>query len=182
MEAFVAQIVGYIGDNELWAHQGGPIIMSQIENELGSGDDRHDESDDTSGIDDGYLYIDARGQFVNPLEDSVIGPIRKATLQDYADWCGDIAKKYEPNVTWTMCNGLSANNTIHTCNAINEGAGWLESYGANGRIQVDQPPICEFLVLPMIYIIVFGWMFPPFLTYCIKPFPNHWILEKSDRI
>jgi hypothetical protein len=141
MESFVAQMIEYVNDNKLWAHQGGPIIMSQIENELGSGDDEDDESKDVGAYNDGSLYIDGRGELVNPFEEKVTGPIRKATLQDYADWCGEIAKKYAPDVTWTMCNGLSANNTIHTCNAINDGGNWLESYGGNGRIQVDQPAL-----------------------------------------
>ena len=139
----MAQIIDYVSDNDLWAHQGGPIVISQIENELGSGDDKDGQSEDKDSDHDGFLYIDGKGKFVNPLEQKVTSPIRKATLQDYADWCGDIAQKYAPDVTWTMCNGLSANNTIHTCNAVNNGADWLESYGGNGRIQVDQPPLCK---------------------------------------
>ncbi len=140
MESFVAQMIEYINDNLLWAHQGGNIILAQIENELGSGDDRSQEREHNN---DGYLYVDGRGNFVDPLKERVVGPIRKATLQDYADWCGEIADKYAPDVTWTMCNGLSANNTIHTCNAIDNGAAWLENYGDTGRIQVDQPPLCK---------------------------------------
>ena len=143
MESFVAQIIDYISNNELFAHQGGNIVMAQIENELGSGDDEGYQTNAKGTGSDDYLYIDSRGEFVNPLKETVIHPIRKATLQDYADWCGQIAKKYAPDVIWTMCNGLSANNTIHTCNAINDGADWLESYGRNGRIQIDQPALCE---------------------------------------
>ena len=137
------QMVDYIGENELWAHQGGNIIMAQIENELGAGDDKFDRKESTDDGNDGYLFVDDRGEFVDPLEENLVGSIRKATLQDYADWCGEIAKKYAPNVTWTMCNGLSANNTIHTCNAVDNGAGWLENYGDTGRIQVDQPALCK---------------------------------------
>ena len=40
-----------------------------------------------------------------------------------------------------MCNGLSAENTILTCNALSEGVDFLESHGFNGRVQVDQPPM-----------------------------------------
>ena len=143
MESFVAQMIDYIDDSKLWAHKGGNIIMAQIENELGSGDDKDDQTENTGSGNDGYLYVDGRGEFVDPLEEHVVSPIRKATLQDYADWCGEIAKKYAPDVTWTMCNGLSANNTIHTCNAIDNGASWLENYGDTGRIQVDQPALCK---------------------------------------
>ena len=38
-----------------------------------------------------------------------------------------------------MCNGLSAENTILTCNAISEGVDFLERHGFNGRVQIDQP-------------------------------------------
>ena len=38
-----------------------------------------------------------------------------------------------------MCNGLSAENTLLTCNAITEGVDFLEKYGFNGRVQIDQP-------------------------------------------
>jgi hypothetical protein len=41
----------------------------------------------------------------------------------------------------TMCNGLSAKNTILTCNAVSEAASFLENHGSNGRIQIDQPPM-----------------------------------------
>mmetsp|Transcript_15495 Transcript_15495/g.17743 ORF Transcript_15495/g.17743 Transcript_15495/m.17743 type:complete len:949 (+) Transcript_15495:23-2869(+) len=139
MESFVVQIIDYVSDNKLYAHQGGPIILSQIENELGEGDDQNEVTD---AHHEGSLYVDSRGQFVDLSENTTyFGPIRKATLQDYADWCGEIAKKFAPEVQWTMCNGLSANNTIQTCNAINNGAEWLESHGGNNRIQVDQPAL-----------------------------------------
>eukprot|EP00536_Pseudo-nitzschia_multiseries_P012859 jgi/Psemu1/320345/estExt_fgenesh1_pm.C_5120011 len=138
MESFVKQMIDYVSDNKLWAHQGGPIIISQIENELGSGDD---SGEGAEGDNNGLLHIDSRGELVDPLNEDFVLPIRRANLQDYADWCGAIAKKHAPDVTWTMCNGLSANNTIHTCNAINEGADWLENHGGTGRIQVDQPPL-----------------------------------------
>jgi len=62
------------------------------------------------------------------------------TVQDYADWCGHVAQILAPQVVWTMCNGLSANNTIVTFNGIYPTA-WLESKGDSGRIQVDQPAL-----------------------------------------
>lgn len=111
--------------------------MSQIENEL-AGKDTDLEEDDNA-----LLVNTNSGEFVDAgtLSQEDSGSLRKATLQDYADWCGAIAKKLEPDVIWTMCNGLTANNTIHTCNSKDTGAEWLENYGENGRIQVDQPPI-----------------------------------------
>jgi len=143
MESWIAQAVEYIRNNKLWAYQGGPIIMSQIENEL-AGDD-HQVIERSSDEFKSWLLVDkVNGGFVDQVlmpNATVKASLRRATIQDYADWCGEIADKYEPNVTWTMCNGLSAKNTIHTCNSIDTGADWLENYGETGRIQVDQPPI-----------------------------------------
>ena len=144
MESWIAQTVKYVTENDLWAHQGGPVILSQIENELDGKDDQDDQSLFVQN--DNLLFVNrSSGSFVD-LTRGTVGTaieyhLRKATIQDYADWCGKIAEKYAPNVTWTMCNGLTANNTIHTCNAVDTGAEWLERYGENGRIQVDQPPI-----------------------------------------
>lgn len=135
MEGFVRQIIDYISKNQLWAHQGGNIIMGQIENELGG---------DVDSITENLLYVDANGNFLDPdavVELPVSTPLRNATLQDYADWCGTLVDRLAPNVTWTMCNGLSAKNTINTCNDVGGGIGFLEKYGGNGRIQIDQPPI-----------------------------------------
>jgi hypothetical protein len=116
METWVNACVGYLTANGLWANQGGPIILAQLENELGG------EVDPTTE------HLDAG-----------------STLQDYADWCGDLALEAQPDVVWTMCNGLSANTTINTCNGYGEGGAcstnWLEQRGQNGRIQVDQPAL-----------------------------------------
>jgi len=35
---------------------------------------------------------------------------------DYINWCGDLVDKLNLKIPWMMCNGLSANNTINTCN------------------------------------------------------------------
>jgi len=129
MEGFVRETVEYLTDKKLWAYQGGPILMGQIENELGG------EMDTTH---DGLLKVDAEGNFVEPEDTS---SLRDATVQDYADWCGAIAAKLAPNVVWTMCNGLSANNTISTFNGDDLANSWLEGHGETGRIQVDQPAL-----------------------------------------
>lgn len=132
MEDFVEQVVTYLTDNKLWAYQGGPIVMGQIENELG-------EDDDTA---DGDRVLGAEGRY-HPTE-SKWDEQRKPTLQDYANWCGDLAARVAPNVLWTMCNGLTAPNAINTCNGFG-GTGcstsWLESNGQSGRIQLDQPAL-----------------------------------------
>ncbi|CAJ1969210.1 unnamed protein product [Cylindrotheca closterium] len=134
MKLYVEQLLTYLDDNKLWAYQGGPIILGQIENELGGNVDAEAEN---------FFLINERGDFVE-RKDMPSGPargLRNATLQDYADWCGSLVQDLAPNVTWTMCNGLSAENTILTCNGISECADFLESHGFNGRVQVDQPPM-----------------------------------------
>jgi hypothetical protein len=104
MELFLTNAVTYLTMHKLFAYQGGPIVMAQIENELGGSAEPG-----------------------------------SATLQQYADWCGEVAQKLAPNVVWTMCNGLSANSTIVTYNGNFEEPTWLENHGDSGRIQVDQP-------------------------------------------
>jgi hypothetical protein len=61
------------------AMNGGPVIMGQIENELGS--------------------------------------YGGAGSQEYADWCGDFVQSLGTQIPWVMCNGLSARNTVNTCNS-----------------------------------------------------------------
>ena len=156
MDFFLLQIIDYINVNKLYAHQGGPIILSQIENELGEGDENKNEKES-------MLYVDkSSGQFIYPSTNTYTNTnattthrdhrhkkknIRQATIQDYADWCGAIAQKYSgPDVQWTMCNGLTANNTIQTCNAINTGPEWLEQHGGTGRIQIDQPALRKYII------------------------------------
>ena len=76
---------------------GGPIVLAQIENELGGNADPR-----------------------------------------YVQWNGDMANAFNVGVPWIMCNGVSANNTINTCNG-NDCAGFLEQNGQSGRILIDQP-------------------------------------------
>jgi hypothetical protein len=99
MEQFLNQTVTYLRSHQLWAYQGGNILLAQVENEL-------------------------------------------PWSQLYADWSGTVAQQLEPQVTWTMCNGLSAPNTILTCNCIGGGCSqFLEHHGDNGRIQRDMPAL-----------------------------------------
>lgn len=135
MREFVSATVTYISNEQLWAHQGGNIILAQIENELGAKGNFENP--------DFRLLVDEDGNFVDPGSDIPdASTLRNASIQDYADWCGDTAEELAPNVTWTMCNGLYANNTILTCNAVADGHKWLEKNGGeNGRIQIDQPAL-----------------------------------------
>jgi len=122
MEGFMKETIGYFTREQLWAHQGGPIILGQVENEL-SGDMELDM--------DRVIMVEGSN-----------GTHRQATMQDYADWSGEVAVKYAPKVLWTMCNGLTAPNAINTCNGNGDcSQNWLEANGQNGRIQVDQPAL-----------------------------------------
>ena len=38
---------------------------------------------------------------------------------DYINWCGELTAKLDLGIPWVMCNGLSANNTINSCNGNN---------------------------------------------------------------
>ena len=135
MEAYVKSTIDYLNDHSLFAHQGGPIVMAQIENELGEEDDDNNipiVDDDVPPVDDeenGVRILHGKRGNIS---------VREVTVQDYADWCGSLVTNLSPDVVWTMCNGLSANNTITTCNG-DCSTKWLEEFGPSGRIQVDQP-------------------------------------------
>ena len=80
------------------------------------------------------MWVSAEGELVdNEMEGG-----RRATLQDYANWCGELAQKLEPQVIWTMCQGLSAPNTIETFNGI-DGSVWIDQNGTSQRVQKDYP-------------------------------------------
>jgi hypothetical protein len=129
MEQFVAATFAYLKANQLWSFQKGPIVMAQIENELGDNPDDDDDDDDT--IDDGEDHSTASTH------------TKRTKMQEYAEWCGTMAASYAPNVVLTMCNGLSANNTIETHNGIDDSdvLYWLDQHGDNGRVQVNQPAL-----------------------------------------
>ena len=125
MQGFVRNVTSYLSHHQLWAHQGGNILMAQIENEL-----QGDIDPETEDI----MWINEDGKFVDYPTN------RRADLQDYANWCGDLARQEEPHVLWTMCNGLSATNTIETFNGV-DGSPWLDHNGSNGRVQKDYPAL-----------------------------------------
>jgi Glycosyl hydrolases family 35 len=143
MEAYVTSTIHYLTANMLFAHQGGPIIAGQIENELG--EERVDETYmDMPVVDDDHptnpSNHEQRDLKVQGETKKVIKTVSEPSVQEYADWCGSLVMRLAPKVVWTMCNGLSANNTIVTCNGECS-TKWLEDYGSSGRIQVDQPPM-----------------------------------------
>ena len=131
MEDYVTNSVVFLTEHKLFAYQGGPIILAQIENELGG---------EVNVATDNLLQVDRFGNFINDTSIRIHSQVaRNATLQDYADWCGDLVQRLAPEVVWTMCSGLSANSTITTYNGFLDDVGWLEQHGESGRIQVNQP-------------------------------------------
>eukprot|EP01084_Bolivina_argentea_P266159 451346_1 len=54
------------------------------------------------------------------------GPIMMAQIEneyhgslDYVTWCGNLVESLALDISWVMCNGLSASDTINTCNGDN---------------------------------------------------------------
>lgn len=136
MAGFVNSTIQYLTQHNLWAWQGGPIIMGQIENELGGDDEVKGESPIAN-----LAHINNKGQLVSDNTGKKEEIVRNVTLQDYANWCGKLVTELAPRVVWTMCNGLSAPETISTFNGDYFVENWLENNGESGRIQVDQPAI-----------------------------------------
>ena len=128
MQAFVQNVTQYIASHDLWAHQGGNILMGQIENELQGEIDDKDMQE--------MLWVSVDGDLVDDYQPGS----RRATLQDYANWCGQLAQTVEPQVIWTMCQGLSAPNTIPTFNGI-DGSDWLDQANGTEGVQVDFPAL-----------------------------------------
>lgn len=125
MKAYVSAAVGYFRENQLWADQGGPIILAQIENELGG---------EVNATTENIMCIDNAGNFVVDCDDDSVS-LRRATLQDYANWCGEVGNELAPYAIWTMCNGMSANNTIDTFNGDWGLTDWLEHFGDSNEVQ-----------------------------------------------
>lgn len=147
MENFVTSVVSYLQEQRLFAYQGGPIIMAQIENELGG---------DVDPLTENLLQVDIDGSLIESNSFSVwnrfvgsrymfssreVKESRCATLQDYANWCGALVNRLAPKVIWTMCNGLSAENTINTYNGQFHETKWIDQHGDSGRIQIDHPAL-----------------------------------------
>lgn len=93
MQSYITGLLQYLEENTLWAYQGGPIILGQIENELGGEVDPEVEN---------FFFANERGDFIEreSVPNGQSRGLRNATLQDYADWCGELVKNLAPNVTW----------------------------------------------------------------------------------
>ena len=126
MEMYVHNTTNYMTQHKLWAHQGGPIILAQIENELG---------------------VDNNNGFMQEPQEQqeLVSDMKKVAMdevQEYADWCGELVQRVAPQaIVWTMCNGVSANTTIDTYNGDSQAVQWLANHGDNDRIQLDQPAL-----------------------------------------
>lgn len=57
--------------------------------------------------------------------------------QQYVDWCGKLTADLKLDIPWFMCNGMSANNTINTCNSCNCVLnGWVKNHR---KVYPNQP-------------------------------------------
>eukprot|EP01084_Bolivina_argentea_P266164 451351_1 len=72
-------------------------------------------------------FVDEISNVARPYVAKNGGPIILAQIENeyhggdhtYVEWCGQLAASENLDIPWIMCNGLSANNTINTCNGNN---------------------------------------------------------------
>ena len=83
-------------------------------------------------------FVKEMATLVSPFLAKNGGPIVMAQIENeynwidgisYVRWCGELANGLGLAVPWVMCSGLSANNTINTCNA-NDCAGYAETHSS----------------------------------------------------
>eukprot|EP01083_Nonionella_stella_P063621 165336_1 len=117
-------------------------------------------------------FVDEISTVARPYLAKNGGPIILAQIENeyhgmdrnYVEWCGELAESQAFDIPWVMCNGLSASNTINTCNGNNcyhyaqthsskypgqplawtENEGWFQSWGksynANATEMDDRSP------------------------------------------
>lgn len=61
--------------------------------------------------------------------------------QAYIDFCGALVEETKTAIPWEMCNGVSAANTINSCNS-GDCTSFIEENGQNGRVLITQPALC----------------------------------------
>ena len=118
-----------------------------------------------------YMYRFVH-QIVNHTEKYLArngGPVIMAQIEneynwpeymDYINWCGNLVAQLDLGIPWVMCNGLSANNTINTCNgndcqkyadnhakkypgqplAWTENEGWFQEWSVSYNGWADRTP------------------------------------------
>ena len=94
-------------------------------------------SSNTPWKDEMARFVTDIAKIVTPYLAKNGGPIIMAQIENeygwktdlaYVQWCGDLANSLGLDIPWVMCNGLSANNTINTCNG-NDCASYAEDHG-----------------------------------------------------
>ncbi|KAL7471858.1 hypothetical protein ACHAXS_012210 [Conticribra weissflogii] len=114
MSLYVNTTIKYISDYRLWAYQGGPIVIAQIENEIGGEVDPETEK----LVGDMQFYADWAGKLAQDIAPNVIWTM-----------CNGLTA---PNCINT-CNGYGEDGSCSTH--------WLEHHGQNKRVQIDQPAL-----------------------------------------
>jgi Glycosyl hydrolases family 35 len=138
---FIKATMDYVKKSQLWAPQGGPIIMAQVENGLpvvedgcsasGGVDDDDDADADIMG--DDLTKTALRGRSSSPQQP--LAAASTAATRDHADSCeATIAKLVPIGVVWITCRfSLSANNVMSSFHG--------EPDGDSGLIHLDQPSL-----------------------------------------
>jgi beta-galactosidase len=89
-------------------------------------------------------YVTDIAKMVEPYLAKNGGPIILAQIEneyrgsvEYVNWCGALADSLHLEIPWFMSNGMSANNTINTCNSCNcIDDKWVENHKRDHK---DQP-------------------------------------------
>ena len=76
------------------------------------------------------------------------GPIVLAQVENelhtsdtaYIDFCGELVDETGVKIPWEMCNGVSADNTINSCNG-GDCTQFIEENGQNGKVLITQPAL-----------------------------------------
>jgi Glycosyl hydrolases family 35 len=114
MERYVTTLVQYLSHHKLWAHQGGPIVLGQIENEL------QGDSEESSAALQGYAdWCGAMAQRVAPhvVWTMCNGLVAPNTIETFnGDWAA---------AQWLARNGFSQRIQV------DQPAMWTEAEGAN---------------------------------------------------
>ncbi|XP_074580916.1 beta-galactosidase 11-like [Curcuma longa] len=117
MAKFVAMIVNMLKKEKLYASQGGPIILSQIENEYNNVANAYKES--------GTRYIQWAGNLAEGLQTGVPWVMCK--------------EKNAPGAVISSCNGRNCGDTFNRSDSQTKPFLWTENWTAQYRVFGDPP-------------------------------------------
>ncbi|CAK7344773.1 unnamed protein product [Dovyalis caffra] len=118
MQNFTAKIVSMMQSEKLYASQGGPIILSQIENEYGTVEKTYGEK--------GLAYVHWAGQMAVGLQTGV--PWFMCKQNDAPDPVKKEETLIECNLQINSCNGMKCGETFVGPNSPNKPSIWTENW------------------------------------------------------